>query len=135
MARILFHPVQTNTQTHTHEMVITVKSTFTYVDYYVCGRGQHGQCGRYSNWIQDGQPRDRSLSPSRGKIFLLTTLSRPVLWPTQPHIQWAPWALSLGIKRPGREAEHSPPPSAEVKKMWTYTSTPPYASMAWCLII
>jgi hypothetical protein len=27
------------------------------------------------------------------------------------------------------EAEHSPPTSAEVKKMWFYTSTPPYAFM------
>jgi hypothetical protein len=26
--------------------------------------------------------------------------------------------------RPGREADHSPPTSAEVKKMWIYTSTP-----------
>jgi hypothetical protein len=30
----------------------------------------------------------------------------------------------------GREADHSPPTSAEVKKMWIYTSTPPYAFMA-----
>jgi hypothetical protein len=29
-------------------------------------------------------------------------------------IQWVPGALSLGIKRPGREADHSPPSSAEV---------------------
>jgi hypothetical protein len=34
-----------------------------------------------------------------------------------------------GVKRPGREAHHSPPASAEVKKIWTYTSTPPYAFM------
>jgi hypothetical protein len=34
------------------------------------------------------------------------------------------------VKRPGREADHSPPTSAEVKKMWMYTSTPPYAFMA-----
>jgi hypothetical protein len=34
-----------------------------------------------------------------------------------------------GVKRPGREADHSPPASAEVKKMWIYTSTPPYAFM------
>jgi hypothetical protein len=39
-------------------------------------------------------------------------------------------ALSLGVKRPGREADHSPPASAEVKKMWIYTSTLPYALMA-----
>jgi hypothetical protein len=36
--------------------------------------------------------------------------------------------LHPGVKRPGREADHSPP-SAEVKKMWIYTSTPPYAFM------
>jgi hypothetical protein len=34
-------------------------------------------------------------------------------------------ALSVGIKRPGREADHSPPSSAEVKIVWNYTSTPP----------
>jgi hypothetical protein len=38
------------------------------------------------------------------------------------------------VKRPGREVDHSPPTSAEVKKMRIYTSTPPYAFMAWCLI-
>jgi hypothetical protein len=31
--------------------------------------------------------------------------------------------LSLGIKRPGCEANHSPPSSAEVKNVWSYTST------------
>jgi hypothetical protein len=35
-----------------------------------------------------------------------------------------------GVKRLGREADHSPPTSVEVKKMWIYTSTPPYAFMA-----
>jgi hypothetical protein len=35
------------------------------------------------------------------------------------------WALSLGVNRPGREAGHSPPTGAEIKKMWSYTSTPP----------
>jgi hypothetical protein len=35
-----------------------------------------------------------------------------------------------GVKRQGREADHSPPTSAEVKKMWIYTSTPPYVYMA-----
>jgi hypothetical protein len=29
-----------------------------------------------------------------------------------------------GVKRPGREADHSPP-SAEVKNAWSYTATPP----------
>jgi len=34
---------------------------------------------------------------------------------TQPPIQCAPGALSLRVKRPGREADHSPPFRAEVK--------------------
>jgi hypothetical protein len=33
--------------------------------------------------------------------------------------------LSLGVKRPGSEADHSPPSSAEVKTAWSYTSTSP----------
>jgi hypothetical protein len=35
---------------------------------------------------------------------------------TQPPIQWVQGALSLGIERPGREANHSPTSSAEVKE-------------------
>jgi hypothetical protein len=38
------------------------------------------------------------------------------LGPTQPPIQWVPAVLSLGVKRPGREADHSPSSSAEVKE-------------------
>jgi hypothetical protein len=49
-------------------------------------------------------------------IFLFTTASRTALGPTQPPIQWVPGALSLGVKRSGREADHSPPSSAEVKE-------------------
>jgi hypothetical protein len=30
-----------------------------------------------------------------------------------------------GVKRPGREADHSPPSDAEVKNAWSYTSTAP----------
>jgi hypothetical protein len=32
---------------------------------------------------------------------------------------------SLGVKRPGREADHSPPPSVEVNNAWSCTSTHP----------
>jgi hypothetical protein len=48
--------------------------------------------------------------------FLFTTASRAALEPTQTPIQWVPGALSLGIKRQGREADRSPPPCAEVKE-------------------
>jgi hypothetical protein len=33
-----------------------------------------------------------------------------------PPSQWVPGDVSLGLKRPGREADHSPPTSAQVKK-------------------
>jgi hypothetical protein len=84
---------------------------------------------RYSDWLRADRLRDQSSSPGRGKNFLYSTASGPALGPTQPSIQWVP-----GVKRPGREADHSPPTNAEVKKTWIYTSTPPCAFMAWCLI-
>jgi hypothetical protein len=62
--------------------------------------------------------------------IIFTPLTRPFLGPTQPPIHWLPGAISPGLKRPGGEADHSPPTSAKVKKMWIYTSTPPYAFMA-----
>jgi hypothetical protein len=49
-------------------------------------------------------------------IFIFTSASRTALGPTQPPIQFVPGALSLGAKRLWREANHSPPSSAEVKE-------------------
>jgi len=43
---------------------------------------------------------------------------------TQPPIQWILRILSLGVKQPWREADHSPPSSTEVMKAWSYTSIP-----------
>jgi hypothetical protein len=67
-------------------------------------------------------------------IFLFTTASRTALGPTQLPIKWVPGALSLGINRPGHEANHSLPSSAEVKNSWSYTSTPQYVFIAWFLV-
>jgi hypothetical protein len=68
-------------------------------------------------------------------IFHFTALSRPALGPTQPPIQWVPEALSLGVKRPGSEADYSPPSSAEVRNARScYTSTPPiHLSFVWLI--
>jgi hypothetical protein len=44
---------------------------------------------------------------------LFLTVSWPALGPAQPPIQWVPGTLSRGVKRPEREADHSPPSSAE----------------------
>jgi hypothetical protein len=42
--------------------------------------------------------------------------------------------LSLGVKRPGREADHSLPSSAEVETAWSYTFTRQHVFMAWCSV-
>jgi hypothetical protein len=47
---------------------------------------------------------------------LFPTAFGPILGSTQPPIQWVPGALSPGVKRQGRKADHSPPSIAEVKK-------------------
>jgi hypothetical protein len=63
-------------------------------------------------------------SPGGVKNFLFYTSSRPTLGSTQPPIKLVPGALSPGVKRQGFEADHSPPASAEVMKMWIYTFIP-----------
>jgi hypothetical protein len=52
---------------------------------------------------------------------------------TEVHITSYPMGTEgsfSGVKRQGREADHSPPTSAEVKKTWIYTSTPAHAFIA-----
>jgi hypothetical protein len=51
----------------------------------------------------------------RQRIFILAPASRPALGPTQTPIQWVPGSFPGGKARPGRDADHSPPSSAEVK--------------------
>jgi hypothetical protein len=82
-----------------------------------------------TDWMIEGSNPGRGLG-----IFLLTTASKPALGPTQPPVKWAPGALSLEVKRPGREADHSPSSSVKVKNAWLYTSTPQYAFMVWCSV-
>jgi hypothetical protein len=78
---------------------------------------------------------DRGFESSQGLgIFLFTTASRPALRPTQPPTQWVTGALSLGVKLPEREADHSPASSAEVKNSRSCIFTPQYTFMAWCSV-
>jgi hypothetical protein len=69
---------------------------------------------RHSDWLWAGRPRGRSSSPDTVNNFYFTISSRS----------------ALGVKQPGREADHSPPTSADVKKTGIYTATPPHAFMA-----
>jgi hypothetical protein len=73
-----------------------------------------------SNFGNVSQYTDQAMgsTPGTGKerIFLVDTSCRPALRPTQPHVQWVPGVLSPEEKRPGREAGHSAPSTAEVKE-------------------
>ena len=51
-------------------------------------------------------------------FYVFSETSGPALGPTQPPIQWAPRALSMGVKRPGREGHHSSLSSVEDKHEW-----------------
>jgi hypothetical protein len=85
---------------------------------------------RHIQWVQEAVSAGAMI-----RFFLFTTASRPSLGPTQPHVQWVPGALSLGVKRPGHEADRSPPSSDEAKNAWSYTPPlPQYVFMRWCLI-
>jgi hypothetical protein len=85
---------------------------------------------RSRDWLRAGRPRGQSSSPGRVNNFLFFTSPGLALVSTQPAMQRIPGAVSPGVKRPGREADHSPPTSAKIKKMWIYASTPPYTFMA-----
>jgi hypothetical protein len=68
-------------------------------------------------WLDDRGVGVRVLVRSR----IYSSPCRPDwLWSsTQPPLQWVP-----RVKRPRQEADHSRPTSAEVKKIWVYTSLP-----------
>jgi hypothetical protein len=87
------------------------------------------------NWLRAGRS---VFDPRRGllRVFLFYTASTPALGPTRSPIQfqWVAGALSPGVKRPYREANHSPFSSSEVKNAWSYTSTPQYIFMKWYLV-
>jgi hypothetical protein len=58
--------------------------------------------------------------------------SRTVLYDNSPDRLWNPHSLRydgyqgsfLGLMRPGGKFDHSHPPSSEIKKKWSYCSTP-----------
>jgi hypothetical protein len=62
---------------------------------------------------------------------ILTSLRRPDrLWGPPNFYPKGTGGSFPGVKWPGREADPTLPTSTEVKKMWIYTSTPPYVFMA-----
>jgi hypothetical protein len=79
------------------------------------------------DWIDMAQDRDQWKALVN---FHFSESSRLALRSTQPRVRWVPGALSPGVKRPGREVDHSPPTSAEIKKNVDLYIHSPYAFMA-----
>jgi hypothetical protein len=94
-----------------------------------------GEPSRYSDCLRAGRSDDRGLILGGGlRIFLFVTVSSPSLGATQSPVQWVQGALFLNIKLSGREADHSPPCSAEVKGcVELHLHPPPQYFLAWCL--
>jgi hypothetical protein len=95
------------------------KQNIVYMLHYKCIESRESSVG-----IATGYGLDDQGVWVRVPVFYFSMSSRLALGSTQPPIQWVP-----GVKRPLLEAGHSPPTSAEVKKMWMYTCMPPYAFM------
>jgi hypothetical protein len=76
----------------------------------------------YFNRNSDG-PDGRGSIPGKGKIFSFSTACILTLGHTQPPIQCVP-----AVKRPGLEADHSPPFSAEIKNSGTIPPLPHMSS-------
>jgi hypothetical protein len=69
-----------------------------------------------------------SVSGSTGTILPLPfylTVSRTALGLIEAPILRVTVAISVGVLRTGREADHSSPSNADFKYAWSYTSTPP----------
>jgi hypothetical protein len=71
--------------------------------------------------LRAGRPKNRGSIWAGKDIFFYSIAFRLGLWPTQPPMQWV-----SRLKRPGREADHSPPSNAEVKNSGTIPPLPPY---------
>jgi len=73
----------------------------------------------------------RGSNSGRGRNFLSS--------PKRPYRLWYPLSIPLngywcsfpGLKRSGRDVDHSAPSSADVKNEWTFTSPPLHAFMVW----
>jgi hypothetical protein len=110
---------------------------------------RRGQREHFAPWIRSSPESRGSRSSS---VSIVTGLRRTTavrfliasgkVFSSQlhPNRLWGPSSLlsgtgglSTGVKRLGREAEHSPPSTADVKA-WSIHPHPQYVFVAWCLI-
>jgi hypothetical protein len=96
----------------THSISLATKRHSTVIKTYIFALSPDNSIGLWARWSgfdsQQGQ-----------EISLYSTASRTALGPIRPPTQWTP-----GVKRPGYEADHSPPSNIEVKNGGTIPPLP-----------
>jgi hypothetical protein len=128
MMRLIWHFVLICANLH---VTNTLKGHYCLCIFEVYG---HWNEQRQSYWSGDSSVGMMdSDSRQRRYIFIYSTASRQDLVPTQSPIEWVLGALPLGIKRLEREANYSPPSTAEVEN--GEATTHPQVFMALCLIL
>jgi hypothetical protein len=75
-------------------------------------RWELGELSRYSEGLWAGRPQFKFLQE---QDTFFSAASNTALVAPQTYIQWQPEAVYPGIKRPGRETDHSSQFSAKVK--------------------
>jgi hypothetical protein len=89
----------------------------------LCGN-REGLFDRAIDWIA------KVLLPERARNFSLIYSLQTDSGPTSPPVEWAPGTLSPGVKRQGREADHSHSSSAELENDRAILPLPP--TFTWC---
>jgi hypothetical protein len=127
---VIVHFVAASPSCATSLLKILKEVSHVYIFHHVCVFSYTYICKVMNQ--EPGQLSDRALgygldeggsSPGRGWEFFSSPPRSDRIW-SPPSLLSIPGALSLGVKRPGREADYSPPSNAEVKNTWSYTSTP-----------
>ena len=89
-----------------------------------------GHLSRHMTRLRTGLPRIVVRFPPGQEISHISKIFTLLLGPTQPTNQWTLTALSPGIKRSDRKADHRPSSNAEVKNAGSCTSTFPCCFVA-----
>jgi hypothetical protein len=76
-------------------------------------------------------PNDRGSIPDRWGFFSFRHCVKTASGAHPASFHMGAGALSLGVKRPGREAHHSCPSNTDVKNTWSHTFTFPFVFMMW----
>jgi hypothetical protein len=85
--------------------------------------------------LRIGKPRKRVSIPGKSNRFFSPPDCPDLLW-SSPRLLFNGYGglYPPGVKRPGREADHSAPSNTEINNEWHCTSIPPSIVVMWCLI-